>query len=264
MKHIIMFLYIRNVILRIINIFVQENYKADMGNEYFKFKQFIIKQEKCGMKVGTDGVLLGAWTDTREASNIADIGTGTGLIAIMLAQKCGANITGIEINEDAAIQAKENMDNTLWHDRLNAVKADINDYYLYNESKFDLIVSNPPFFIEDVKGYSEKRNMARHTDSLDFTSLVKAVSYMLTSDGRFCVILPATCSTDFIGEAIKTGLVLTKRTEIITKPGVKPKRILMEFCKGHKNAPTEFSQLLLSANGEKTDEYIELTKDYYL
>ena len=93
-----MFLYIRNVILRIINIFVQENYKADMGNEYFKFKQFIIKQEKCGMKVGTDGVLLGAWTDTREASNIADIGTGTGLIAIMLAQKCGANITGREIN----------------------------------------------------------------------------------------------------------------------------------------------------------------------
>ncbi|MBU3838420.1 MAG: methyltransferase [Candidatus Phocaeicola faecigallinarum] len=217
------------------------------------------------MKVGTDGVLLGAWTDPRLATKIADIGTGTGLIAIMLAQKSNASITGIEIDTGAATQAKENMSNTLWKDRLNVVEADIRDYYPHHEAEFDLIVSNPPFFNENTKGYSEKRNIARHTDGLSFGLLVEAVSFILKEDGRFSVIIPATSAQEFISEAIRHKLSLTRKTEVITKLGTPAKRVMMEFCKNtSNNATTEYAQLLLSENGNKSQEYINLTSDFYL
>ncbi|MCF2581663.1 tRNA1(Val) (adenine(37)-N6)-methyltransferase [Bacteroides caecigallinarum] len=217
------------------------------------------------MKVGTDGVLLGAWTDPRLATKIADIGTGTGLIAIMLAQKSNASVTGIEIDTGAATQAKENMSNTLWKDRLNVIEADIKDYYPHHEAEFDLIVSNPPFFNENTKGYSEKRNIARHTDGLSFGLLVEAVSFILKEDGRFSVIIPATSAQEFISEAIRHKLSLTRKTEVITKLGTPAKRVMMEFCKNtSNNATTECSQLLLSENGNKSQEYINLTSDFYL
>lgn len=235
-----------------------------MGNEYFRFKEFTIWQDKCAMKVGTDGVLLGAWTDTDNTSNIADIGTGTGLIAIMLAQKCNAQITGIEIDKDAAFQARENMDKTPWKERLKVIQEDINEYFPHHEAEFDLIVSNPPFFNEKTKGYSEKRNIARHTDGLSFTILTKAVSFMLKDNGRFNVILPTASVGEFIGEAVKNKLSLTKKTEIITKPGAAPKRIIMEFIKCGHNDTTELSQITLSENGEKSKEYQSLTSDFYL
>ena len=236
-----------------------------MGCDFFRFKKFTIHQDKCAMKVGTDGVLLGAWTDPRLATKIADIGTGTGLIAIMLAQKSNASVTGIEIDTGAATQAKENMSNTLWKDRLNVVEADIRDYYPHHEAEFDLIVSNPPFFNENTKGYSEKRNIARHTDGLSFGLLVEAVSFILKEDGRFSVIIPATSAQEFISEAIRHKLSLTRKTEVITKLGTPAKRVMMEFCKNtSNNATTECSQLLLSENGNKSQEYINLTSDFYL
>lgn len=235
-----------------------------MGNEYFRFKKFNIMQDKCAMKVGTDGVLLGAWTDTTNISNIADIGTGTGLIAIMLAQKSEAKITGIEIDADAAGQARENMSMTEWKDRLSVVNADINDFYVNHEGEYDLIVSNPPFFNEKTKGHHEKRNMARHTDILDFACLTKAVSHMLTEGGLFCVVLPSIASAEFVGEALKHKLYLSRKTNVITKPGASPKRVLMEFMKGHQPSYTKISELPLSENGEKSHEYLSLTSDYYL
>ncbi len=235
-----------------------------MGNEYFKFKKFTIRQDKCAMKVGTDGVLLGAWTNTENASRIADIGTGTGLIAIMLAQKSEALITGIEIDGEAAMQAMENMDSTEWRDRLLVINADINDFYTNHEGEYDLIVSNPPFFKEDTKGHHEKRNMARHTDILDFNTLTRAASFMLSEGGALCVILPATSSAEFIAEALKYRLYLSHKTEVTTKPGATPKRVMLRFKKGHSEEYTEFSQLLLSENGEKSKEYLSLTSEYYL
>lgn len=235
-----------------------------MGNEYFKFKKFTIMQDRCAMKVGTDGVLLGAWVDTEGATRIADIGTGTGLIAIMLAQKSEAIITGIELDKDAAVQAQENMSRTEWSDRLSVINADINDFYAGHIEEYDLIVSNPPFFKEDTKGHHEKRNIARHTDGLDFNSLAKAASFMLADGGSFCVILPASSSAEFIGEALKYRLYLSHKTEVITKPGAAPKRVLMRFRKGIQNGDTMFSKLLLSENGGKSEEYLSLTSEYYL
>lgn len=216
------------------------------------------------MKVGTDGVLLGAWTDTDNASNIADIGTGTGLIAIMLAQRCNAQVTGIEIDENAAVQAKENMYETPWGERLKVVNEDIEVYFPHHEAEFDLIVSNPPFFNEKTKGYSEKRNMARHTDGLSFALLAKAASFMLKDKGKFSVILPTASAGEFIGEAIKNKLNLTKRTEIITKSGNSPKRIMLEFMKCHRNDTKKLSQIILFENGGKSKEYQSLTSDFYL
>ena len=183
----------------------------------------------------------------------------------MLAQKSNASITGIEIDKETARQANENMSNTLWKDRLNVVEADIRDYYPHHEAEFDLIVSNPPFFNENTKGYSEKRNIARHTDGLSFGLLVEAASFILKEDGRFSVIIPATSAQEFISEAIRHKLSLTRKTEVITKLGTPAKRVMMEFCKNtSNNATTEYAQLLLSENGNKSQEYINLTSDFYL
>ncbi len=237
----------------------------NMGNDFFRFKFFTINQDKCAMKVGTDGVLLGAWTETGNALKIADIGTGTGLIAIMLAQKSKASIIGIEIDSDSAMQAKENMSSTLWKDRLTVVQDDIKNYYLNHKSEFDLIVSNPPFFKENTKGYSERRNIARHTEGLGFDTLTRAASFMLKENGRFCVIIPATSATEFISEAIKHKLNLTIRTDIITKPGAPAKRVIMEFSKNTFGFnTTKSSILILSENGMKSQDYLNLTSDFYL
>lgn len=235
-----------------------------MGNEYFRFKNFTIRQDRCAMKVGTDGVLLGAWTETERAYKIADIGTGTGLIAIMLAQRTEARITAIEIDEDACFQAMENISDSPWKDRICVVKADINDYCISHKDEYDLIVSNPPFHIENIKGYSEKRNIARHTDSLSFKELTLAASFMLKEKGRFCVIIPYISALEFIGNAVSSGLYLKSRTDVITKPGSAPKRVLLEFGKGQSNEETKMSKLLLSQNGMMSEEYKSLTSDYYL
>lgn len=235
-----------------------------MGNDYFRFRNFTINQDRTAMKVGTDGVLLGAWADVSHSSRVADIGTGTGLIAIMLAQRCDAAITGIEIDADAALQAMENMGSSPWSSRLDVVTADINDYCLLHESEFDTIVSNPPFFVEDTKGHSEKRNMARHTDGLDFGSLLRAASVMLKENGRFSVIIPWSSASSFIGEAIRHRLNLTRKTEIITKPGSIPKRVLMEFGKNCSGVSAATDTLLLSEGGKKTEAYRLLTGGFYL
>lgn len=236
-----------------------------MGNEYFRFKRFTIFQDKCAMKVGTDGVLLGAWADTEHATKITDIGTGTGLIAIMLAQRTqNAIISGIEIDHDAFMQAKDNMSNTEWKDRMSVENADVNEFYQSHEAEYDMIVSNPPFYKEDTKGYCEKRNIARHTDGLSFEALTKAASFMLKEKGKFSVILPASAASEFIGEAIKNRLSLTRKTDIRTKAGASPKRVLMEFEKGTNNKATEYSELLLNENGERSKDYTALTSDFYL
>lgn len=235
-----------------------------MGKEYFRFREFTIWQDRCAMKVGTDGVLLGAWTNVPDSGNIADLGTGTGLIAIMLAQRCPCFVTGVEIDSSAASQAAENMAACVWSDRLRTVCADVNEFCKVHKSEYSLIVSNPPYFREDVKSHVDSRNVARHTDSLSFCELVAAAFMMLADGGRFSVILPYEAATDFIGEAISAGLNLSRRTAVVTKPGAQPKRVLLEFSKGFSVPQTETSELLLSSGGMKSAEYAEMTSAFYL
>ena len=148
----------------------------------FIFKQFKIQQDNTAMKVGTDGVLLGAWADSENATNILDIGTGTGLIALMLAQRnLKANITAIEIDEQASLQASENFNNSPWEIRLSIKNLKLQDFVV--EEKFDLIVSNPPFFNNTFQANSSERNIARQTETLSFNELLKNTASLLSENG---------------------------------------------------------------------------------
>ena len=233
-----------------------------MPNPYFAFKQFTVRHDRCAMKVGTDGVLLGAWTDLSHSRRILDIGTGTGLIALMLAQRCmDARITAIDLDSAAVEQAQENIQASPWKDRIEALQQDICTYH--PNGTFDTIVSNPPYFIDSLKCPDGQRNTARHTDTLDADRLIGKVSELLTSDGRFSIILPAEQTEDLIRVAGEKGLHPSRQTWVITRPGLSPKRILMEFRK----IPVTLQPDELVIELERhvySEEYIALTQEFYL
>ena len=233
-----------------------------MPNPYFAFKQFTVRHDRCAMKVGTDGVLLGAWTDLSHSRRILDIGTGTGLIALMLAQRCmDARITAIDLDSAAVEQAQENIQASPWKDRTEALQQDICTYH--PNGTFDTIVSNPPYFIDSLKCPDGQRSTARHTDTLDADRLIGKVSELLTSDGQFSIILPAEQTEDLIRVASEKGLHPSRQTWVITRPGLSPKRILMEFRK----TPVTLQPDELVIELERhvySEEYIALTQEFYL
>lgn len=235
---------------------------GNMANPYFTFKQFTIRHDRCAMKVGTDGVLLGAWTHINYAHRILDIGTGTGLIALMLAQRCPhAFITAIDIDTDAVEQALENVQSSPWANRVEVALQDICIYS--TNQRFDTIVSNPPYFIDSLKCPDGQRNTARHTDTLDSVRLLSSVSRLLTDDGRFSIILPAEQTEILIQIAQTQNLYPSRQTAVITRPGLPPKRILMEFQKTRKACQTDGLVIELERH-VYSEEYIALTKEFYL
>ncbi len=234
-----------------------------MPNNYFKFKQFTILQEKSAMKVGTDGVLLGAWADIGEAKAILDIGTGTGLIAIMLAQRSGATIDAVEIDSMSALQAKENVSSCSWAGRITVVNKSFQDFYANCSKRYDLIVSNPPYFIKSHKSPSAERSVARHTDELPYDDLLKGVVELLTQQGRFAGIFPYVEGNIFIAKAATHGLYCNKRVNVLGKKNGSIKRLLLEF--GRSKQPLTESSLAIRCDKEGyTPEYKELTEEFYL
>lgn len=234
-----------------------------MSNSSFQFKQFTIHHDLCAMKVGTDGVLLGAWTEVGEnTKKILDIGTGSGLIAIMLAQKSNALITGIDIDNNAIEQARINSNNTPWSKRLSFHCE--NAETLQEEDTYSLIVCNPPFFQNSLHGPDSRRNDARHTSSLSFVSLIKTAYKSLCNNGFFNVILPFDSAYDFIQSAWERGLNLHKKCIVYTKYSTTPKRVLLSFKKGTTTYPSIETLYIKDENGEYTETFKELTKDYYL
>jgi tRNA1Val (adenine37-N6)-methyltransferase len=233
-----------------------------MANPFFTFKQFTIRHDRCAMKVGTDGVLLGAWTDVSHSYRLLDIGTGTGLIALMLAQRCPkASITAIDIDAEAVEQARENVLLSPWSDRVEVALQDICKYL--TDKHFDTIVSNPPYFIDSLKCPNGQRNTARHTDTLDAERLLESVARLLTDDGRFSIILPAEQTDLLIQTAYAQGLYPSRQTAVITRPGLSPKRILMEFQKTKEAFQPD--ELIIELERHVYSEgYIALTKDFYL
>lgn len=232
-----------------------------MPNPYFKFKRFTIYHDKCAMKVGTDGVLLGAWTDVNYSKKILDIGTGSGLIALMLAQRCEANITAIDIDMEAVEQAQTNIEATEWKDRMEVLHTDLCKFT--PQSMFDTIVSNPPYFIDSLKCDDIQRNTARHNDTLTSDDLFENVSRMLSPEGEFSLIIPFDQTESAISIAEKYGLYPTKHTRVITRPGLPPKRSLLAF----KKHPKEYIPQDLVIELERhvySEDYIALTKEFYL
>lgn len=232
-----------------------------MPNPYFSFKQFTVYHDRCAMKVGTDGVLLGAWADLASSARILDIGTGTGLIALMMAQRCPASITAIDLDEAAVEQAVENVLRSPWKERIYVHQQDVCSYH--PEVCFDTIVSNPPYFVDSLKCPDSQRNTARHTDTLNAADLLAKVKELLTPEGRFSVILPADQTEMLIHMAAGEGLYPSRHTAVITRPGLAPKRSLLEFRK--TKTALQADELVIELDRHVYSEaYIALTRDFYL
>lgn len=232
-----------------------------MPNPYFSFKRFTVYHDKCAMKVGTDGVLLGAWTNVNTSQRILDIGTGSGLVALMLAQRCEASITAIDIDSEAVEQAQININASNWKNRMEVIHTDLCKYSPQN--LFDTIVSNPPYFIDSLKCDDIQRNTARHNDTLTSEQLFENVSQMLCPEGEFSLILPFEQTESAISTGEKYGLHPTRHTRVITRPGLPPKRSLLAF----KKRPEEYIPQDLVIELERhvySEEYIALTKEFYL
>lgn len=230
----------------------------------FQFKQFSIDQDQCSMKVGTDGVLLGAWVDCADKKNILDIGTGTGLIAIMLAQRNNiASVHGVEIDHLACSQAKDNMQNSPFADRLKVIESSIQDYSFHKE-KYDLIVSNPPFFTGGTLSQNQERDAVRHTVKLPHGALLLSVQRLLEEDGKFAVILPFIEGLRFKELAATYNLHCSRETEVKPKEDKPVERLLLEFEKTKKTPVTDQLVIQKEARNDWTQQYIDLTKAFYL
>jgi tRNA1Val (adenine37-N6)-methyltransferase len=232
----------------------------------FQFKKFTIQQDKTAMKVGTDGVLLGAWAPIdNNPKSILDIGAGTGLISLMLAQRTNAQqIDALEIDEEAYEQATDNFENSPWNDRLFCFHAGLDEFVEEPEDDYDLIVSNPPFFTEDFKSTDEGRNLARFVDAMPFEQLIEAADLLLSENGIFAVIIPFKDEEKFINLAGEFELYPIKVTRVrgtFTTPVI---RSLIAFKKFEMPVLITDELVIEISRHEYTNEYTALTQDFYL
>jgi len=216
------------------------------------------------MKVGTDGVMLGAWANCKNTKNILDIGTGTGLIALMLAQMSNANIDAIEIDEVACRQAKENVDKSPWSDRINIINQSYQDFLKTAHKKYDLIVSNPPYFQNSLFAPNEKRTNARHNSNLELDDIINGAKKILNEEGVLSLILPYMEGNMFILKASEKGLYCIRQTKVLPKPNRDPKRLLLEFMKIKKPLIEQEIIIEINKRHEYSEAYKNLTKDFYL
>ncbi|GGF76202.1 tRNA1(Val) (adenine(37)-N6)-methyltransferase [Wenyingzhuangia marina] len=228
----------------------------------FRFKQFSVSQEKSAMKVGTDGVLLGAWSPVKKANNVLDIGTGTGLIALMLAQRnLEVKIDAIEIEENAFKEAQLNFINTLWSSRLNVFNTSLQSFK--NDVQYDLIVSNPPYYTDTYQNEAAERTLARHVDNLSFQDLLYYTSFMLKDNGICTFIIPYVEEQNFINLAKDQGLFISKITRVKGRVELPFKRSLLCFTKELTGCLED--ELVIEIDRHVyTQEYIQLTESFYL
>ena len=239
-------------------------------NKPFKFKQFSIQQDQCAMKIGTDGVLLGAWASTHHNPfSILDIGAGTGIIALMLAQRSNAeNIEAIEIDDRAYEQCSENFEDSPWGDRLFCYHAGLDEFVDEfasddAEDKYDLIVSNPPFYSEVVTSGNASRDMARQNQALPFNELISSVAQLLSLEGIFSVIIPFHEEEGFIKLASEYAIFPNRITRVKGNSTSEIKRSLLEFS--FTKSTCAVNELIIEKERHQyTEEYIALTKDFYL
>lgn len=235
----------------------------------FTFKRFSVRQGGAAMKVGTDGVLLGAWCSVQpELRRALDIGTGTGVIALMLAQRgdaYGLEVDAVEIDPDAARQAGENFAASPWTGNLYIYNAPVQEFAKESAGKYDLIVSNPPYFIDSLLPPDAGRAAARHTGCLTHTELIAAVSIMLAPGGTASFVLPYEQAAPFISLAAGESLYPVRRTDVQTTPRVAPKRVLLEFSdRPAGEIPVDTLVIEYGGKDTFTEEYRNLTGEFYL
>ena len=233
-------------------------------NNYFQFKQFRIHQEKTAMKVNTDGVLLGAWTNTDDAKTGLDIGSGTGLVSLMIAQRSNAIITGVEIEKNAAEEAIQNVQNSPWKNRVSIQHISFQVFAVTAKNKFDLIVSNPPFFSNSVKNTNPHLSIARHNHLLPFEDIVEGTRKLLSESGKLSLILPWDSTSEFIEIAQMANLYLNRLTEVKPYPDKKPNRSLMEFSNQKKDLQKTQMSVFNESGKNYSEEFKLMARDFYL
>lgn len=234
----------------------------------FTFKEFHINQSHTAMKVGTDGVLLGAWAEG--GNKILDIGTGTGLIALMMAQRYPHSIIdAIDIDKGALKDATSNVANSPFSERINIIQSSLQSFRLQTDNEkqsllYDAIVSNPPFFINSLKNKVQNRSFSRHTDTLSFNDLCRHASRLLKDNGTFSIIIPFENRGIVESEAIMSGLSISYVINIKTKESKNIKRCLIMFKKQLRSTYNVVKETLLNSKGERSEWYSHLTKDFYI
>ena len=234
-----------------------------MPNSWFRFKQFIIQQDKCAMKVCTDSCILGAWSakHLNGVERILDVGTGTGLLSLMLAQKSMSRIDSIELDPESAAQALENIMNSSWSARIRLLEGNVLHFPL--PSDYDFIISNPPFFESDLRSPVEKKNKSKHDETLTLDELIVVIRKHLKTMGKFCVLLPFHRDSQFEKLASDYGFFLQEKLAVRQTPAHPPFRSICLF--GFQQPEmTELKELVIkNKNGKYSNEFVDLMSDYY-
>ena len=235
-----------------------------MGKNSFQFKQFTINQDRCAMKVGTDGTLLGAWANAPVGPcRILDIGTGTGLIALMMAQRYPeSQVVGIDIDGDAALQAQENVDASPFIDRVKIMNVDATK--IEDKEGFDAIVCNPPYFVDSLICPQDQRTLARHTVSMTYEQLMQTAYKLLKNEGMFSIVIPTENNDAIESSAALAGFIISRICMIKTTPNKLPKRQLMEFRKKRIDDFELREEVLEMIHNQRSVWYHELTKEFYI
>lgn len=236
-----------------------------MPNPYFKFKQFTVYHDKCAMKVGTDGVLLGAWSDVDDAQNILDIGSGSGLVALMLAQRSNAQIEAIDISHNAFVQSTENFSASPWSKRLKAINSSLKDFTsAYAGGKYNLIVSNPPYFDKAAKPAQIERALARHSVEMDMQQLITCSASLLADRGKLCLILPVEQLAPVKSIAAQHNLGISRLTKVYPKPDKPVKRYLVQLERNANETIENDLVIEVGKTHEYSPEFKAMLKDFYL
>lgn len=234
----------------------------EKNNIFFHFKHFSVRHHQSSFKVGFDGVLLGAWSNVSDSLAILDIGTGTGLLALMCAQKnADAKITGIEPDRNSFEEAAHNFNNSPWSNRLLALNTTLQLFATSGQYTFDHIISNPPYFSNSLLPGLKPKLIARHTFNLNHSEILKHSSSMLSPNGKLSVILPYPDGSTFIEKASQSGLYPTKITNVIT---TKSERLLIEFTKSIHTELQKKELKIYNSEGKYSDEYLAIVRDFYL
>lgn len=232
-----------------------------MSNSFFSFRQFSISQDRCAMKVGTDGVLLGAWAPGGQ--RILDVGTGTSLIALMMAQRFPtSHVVGIDVDDEACLQAVENVENSPFSDRVKIVKSSLQEFLV--EESFDAIVSNPPYFVNSLKNPDARRTLARHTDSLSFDDLFCGVGRLLSEYGVFSIIIPTDALEQMLLNACHYGFYVSRQVAVKTVERKLPKRYLLSFRRQPTECVVEEIKVMTDSEGSRSTWFDALTREFYL